>query len=115
MPQTKYAHERAHYRLAYPVMERPHLLLEDAGLEVVDCSEKGLRFRAPDGPVPEPGTHVQGTLVFRHGATEEVEGAVVRIQDGEVAVHLTERGVPFSRIWAEQRWLRSRYPDRFHS
>lgn len=115
MPQTRYAHERAHYRLAYPVMERPRLLLEDEGLEVVDCSERGLRFRAADGPVPELGTHVQGTLVFRLGETEEVEGAVVRVQAGEAAVHLTVRGVPFSRIWAEQRRLRSRYPDRFHS
>lgn len=113
MPPRKYAVERAHYRLAYPTRERPRFLLDDAGLEVVDCSERGLRFRAPDGPAPDPGTTVHGTLVFRRSGTVDVEGAVVRIQDGEVAVHLTEPGVPFSLIWAEQRWLRSRYPDRF--
>lgn len=115
MPPSKYPHERAHYRLAYPALERPQLLLDDTEVEVVCCSEGGLRFRAPDGPVPEPGTRVQGTLHFRFGGTEEVEGAVVRVQDGEVAVQLTERGVPFSRIWEEQRWLRGRYPDRFLS
>ena len=115
MPPTHFACQRAHYRLAYPVLERPRLLLEDGGLEVVDCSEMGLRLRTTGGPVPELGTRVQGTLVFRHGGTEEVEGAVVRIRAGEMAVHLTERGVPFSRIWEGQRRLRSRYPDRFHS
>ncbi len=115
MPATKYACERAHYRLAYPVLERPRLLLGDAGLEVVDCSERGLRLRVGDTPMPALGTRLRGTLVFRRGETEEVEGAVVRVQAGEVAVHLTERGVPFSRIWEEQRWLRSRYPDRFHT
>ena len=113
MPPNEYPYERAHYRLAYPARERPQLLLDDTEVEVVCCSEGGLRFRAPDGPAPEPGTCVQGTLVFRFGGREEVEGAVVRVQDGEVAVHLTERGVPFSRIWEEQRWLRGRYPDRF--
>ncbi len=115
MPQIKYAHERAHYRLAYPVMERPRLLLDDAGVEVVDCSEKGLRFRTADRPMPELGARVQGTLVFRLGETEAVEGVVVRFQAGEVAVLLTGRGVPFSRIWEVQRRLRSRYPDRFRT
>lgn len=113
MQTRKYTFDRAHYRLAYPTRERPRLVLDDAGLEVVDCSEKGLRFRLPDGPAPEVGTAVQGTLVFRRGTTVDVEGEVVRIQDGEAAVHLTERGVPFAQIWSEQRWLRSRYPDHF--
>jgi hypothetical protein len=115
MPQTHFACQRAHYRLAYPVLERPRLLLEDAGVEVVDCSEMGLRFRIGDHPMPGLGAHVQGTLVFRLGETEEVEGVVVRFQAGEVALHLTGRGVPFSRIWEEQRRLRSRYPDRFRT
>ena len=93
------------------MLERPRLLLDDAGHEVVDCSERGIRFRPADGPVPEHGATVQGTLVFRRSGTVDVEGAVVRVQDGEVAVHLAEPGVPFSVIWAEQRWLRGRYPD----
>ncbi len=115
MPPTYSACQRAHYRLAYPVAERPRLLLEGAALPVVDCSEMGLRLRTAGGPVPEPGTRVRGTLVFRRGETEEVEGTVVRTRAGEMAVHLTGRGVPFARIWAEQRRLRDRYPDRFRT
>jgi hypothetical protein len=116
MPPSKYPYERAHYRLAYPERERPRLLLpDDTEVEVVCCSEGGLRFRAPDGPLPEPGARVRGTLHFQHGAAEEVEGIVVRVQKGEVAVHLTGRGIPFSRMWMEQRWMRGRYPDRFVS
>lgn len=113
MLSVKYAFDRAHYRLAYPIQERPLLVREDGEKEVVDISERGLRYRLSGDPAPELGAAVSGLLALKRGIRVEVEGEVVRVQDGEVALHLKGRGIPFALVWAEQRWLRSRYPGRF--
>ncbi|HEY8468504.1 MAG TPA: hypothetical protein VIL18_02620 [Longimicrobiales bacterium] len=39
--------ERAHYRIQYPVNERPRLLVAGREYEVLNCSEKGVGFLAP--------------------------------------------------------------------
>jgi hypothetical protein len=47
---------------------------------------------------------------FRSGRSAEVAGVVVRVQDREVAVHLTDARIPFGIVVHEQLHLRQRYP-----
>lgn len=103
--------ERRTFRIQYPERARPRLTVGADVLEVVDCCEEGLRFRATHLPLPEPGTVIAGTLAFQSDRqVVEVRGRVVRCQSGEVALHLERPGVPRSILFAEQRFLSRRYP-----
>jgi hypothetical protein len=108
-----YPHERAHYRLRYPDRERPVFVAgERDAHDVVDCSEAGFRFRAPPHAttLPEVGAPARGVIRFRSGRVAEVAGVVVRIQEREVAVHLTQTAIPYRLVVQEQMRLRQRYP-----
>ena len=110
---TTHPHDRAFFRLRYPRAARPEFrpALDAPALPVVDCSEGGFRFRtAPDLPVPAPGEVASGEIHFRSGHSTRVAGVVVRVQDEEVAVHLTELAIPFAVVLQEQRFVRQRYP-----
>jgi hypothetical protein len=104
--------ERAHYRIIYPLGDRPRLELGGRQHDVVDCSEGGLRFQMTSGAPPELGESVRAVVRFHEGREVEVEGPVVRVQGGHVALRLA-RGIPLAVILAEQRYLRAHYPTRF--
>jgi PilZ domain len=104
--------ERAYYRIVYPLRDRPRLELGGRQHEVVDCSEGGLRFQLTSGAPPELGAPVRAVVRFHEGQEVAVEGAVVRVQGGHVALRLA-RGIPLAVILAEQRYLRAHYPTRF--
>ena len=102
---------RAHERVRYPAGERPELVADYEPGEVLDCSERGARYRAPAGARPAVGAAVEGLLRFRRGADGaevEVAGVVVRVAGGEVAVHFTRAPVPLGVMLEEQRRLRRR-------
>lgn len=103
MPRS---YERSAYRIPYPFIESPRLIVGMQVLQVVDCSERGLRFRAPGPELPELGTRLRGRLRFPRGAEVGIEGTVVRIMDDEVALYLSDPGVPFRVILQEQIHLR---------
>lgn len=105
-----YPFQREYYRILYPLQERPRLLLQEEAYEVIDCSERGLRYFVPKGPLPEIGATVHGQLRFRRGAALNIQGAVVRIQDDEVAIHFPTAQIPLSILFDEQRYLRINYP-----
>lgn len=105
-----YPFDRRHYRLRFPLRERPRLLLDAGEREVVDCSEGGLRYRAARGEAPAPGTPLSGRVRFRRGREVEIVGEVVRVMRGEVAVRFTAAGIPMAVMFDEQRFLRARYP-----
>ena len=109
----KYPFERSHYRVQYPLSERPVFEFEGRRLPVVDCSERGLRFVRPPGLALEAGQVIAGVVRFRRGAEAEVEGRVVRLDARQSAVHLDTAGIPLGIILDEQRYLRSRYPHGF--
>jgi hypothetical protein len=104
--------ERAHYRIVYPLRDRPRLELGGRQHEVVDCSGDGLRFQLTGGAPPEPGARVQSVVRFHEGREVAVEGSVVRVQGGHIALRLA-RGIPLAVILAEQRYLLAHYPTRF--
>lgn len=88
------------------------MTLAEGVVQVVDCSEEGLRYR-PASALPEIGSVVQGTVKFQSVATEvAVRGKVIRCQAGEVAIQLDAPGLPRSVIFSEQRFIGKRYPQR---
>lgn len=105
MPFTS---RRALYRIVYPLDERPTFEIGRFVYEVVDCSERGVRYEIKDRRVPEVGTPLGGTVLFRRGAQVEVTGEVIRTREATVVLILDAPGIPFADILAEQRYLRSR-------
>jgi hypothetical protein len=102
--------QRACYRMNYPRGARPILKIGSESYEVVEISEDGLRFDRGVHP-PEHHTEVQGIICFRDGEQQAIEGTVIR-QDGNETVMMLNRGVPFSRMMREQRYMLSKYPSR---
>ena len=108
------ANRRDHYRIQFPVEERPRILLDSQGAlrlvcDVIECSESGLRFLTPTRGLRGAGTAVSGTVVFAGGAEVHVAGTVIRVQGEEVALRLGRAGIPLAVVLEEQRRLRARY------
>jgi hypothetical protein len=103
-----WAHDREHYRVAYPAALRPKLLVHGVSFDVVDISERGIRFRLGSAQPPEPGFELQGVLRFKRGETITIRGAVLRVDQGEVAAGL-EEGIPLRVVMEEQRFLLDRH------
>ena len=107
---------RGYYRIHFPKEVRPRLLLDAPGgvhtvCEVVEVSERGLRFEAPTQWLLPVGASVSGTLAFARGAEARVAGSVIRVQEHEVALLLNRQAIPLGVVLAEQRWLRASFPD----
>ena len=100
---------RALYRVAYPIAERPTFRFGRYEYQVVDCSERGLRYHVATRRLPSLGTPLAGILDFRReGASIEIAGEVIRTRGDIVVLALDAPGIPFSHILAEQRYLRAR-------
>ncbi|MGH7620506.1 MAG: PilZ domain-containing protein [Gemmatimonadaceae bacterium] len=99
---------RALYRIVYPMDERPNFEIGRFVYEVIDCSERGIRYHVKDRRVPAVGTPLGGVLQFRRGGEIEITGEVIRTRAGTVALALDLPGIPFSDILGEQRYLRAR-------
>src|SRR5579871_972709 len=99
---------RALYRIVYPLVERPAFEIGRNVYEVIDCSERGLRYEVKDRRMPALGTPLAGTVLFRRGASIVITGEVIRTRAGTVVLALDPPGVPFFDILAEQRFLRAR-------
>ena len=98
--------ERAFPRLQYPSHLRPYLITSVETCEVVDCSERGVRYGCTFDLRPV-GSVVSATICFRSGLEVVVRGLVVRVHEGEVALELEEaHGIPAAVIAAEEASLR---------
>ena len=100
---------RQYYRIRYPWVERPELLVGEHNFPLVDCSESGLRFLA-DHVKFAVGQAVRGVIRFRTGKLAPVEGSVVWCRDGHVALALDPPGLPFAFVLSDQQRLRALYP-----
>ncbi|MCL4214712.1 MAG: PilZ domain-containing protein [Gemmatimonadales bacterium] len=115
-PDPDASNRRAHYRIQYPVLDRPGFRAGALEGLVNDCSETGVRV-AITGSIPSdltlaPHDRISGEIRFTHGEVEPVEGEVVRFDRKTLILHLDTGTLPFGRIIKEQRWLRQRYPMR---
>jgi hypothetical protein len=110
-PSSRSGRGRALYRVVYPAPDRPRLVLEDGATgRVLDCSERGLRYRPDPGQRPPAfGAVVAGRVELQRGEPAEVSGRVIRVSDGDVALRLEAPGLPLRAIFDEQRALRARY------
>lgn len=110
-----YAFDRATYRVPYPPTARPRFHMERLELEVVDCSEEGIRYVSPANiPLPEAGARIVGELRLLHRPGRiPIEGTVLRCFGQEVAVGLDKPGIPVQAIFGEQRFLARRFPARY--
>lgn len=104
------SNRRDHYRVRYPITERPRLFTENQPCEILDCSSQGLRYLLSKQAPPPIGAIVEGMVRFRRGATVSVTGVVVRVRDKEVALYFPNSGIPASILLEEQRYLHTHYP-----
>ena len=107
-----YPFDREFFRLQYPIDAAPKFVEAGLSHRVVDIGEGGFRYAPSAGPLPAAGTPVKGVLEFPEDDPIEVAGTVVRVQDGEVAVHCVPRGIPMALVIREQRRVRKKYPFR---
>lgn len=105
-----------HARLQYRGSTRPSLILDTGSLNVLDLSERGLRYLQDFGPEPPIGTKLEGILRLSSGETVPVRGTVVRVvhPEGpdrpgviEVAAHLTDAPIPRRVIQSERQAIQS--------
>jgi hypothetical protein len=99
---------RSNYRVVYPLAERPVIEVGRAIHDVVDVSERGLRFEIRTTQQPKPGDLITGRIQFQGSAAIEVTGEVIRARPGLVVLSLESPGIPYSNILLEQRRLRSK-------
>ena len=108
-------------RLQYSAGPRPKLILDSADLDVLDLSERGLRYRLEGGPEPRIGSQVEGILRLSSGETLPVRGTVVRVTSPsgaaragawDVAIRLGDAGVPRRVMVAERLAIGSEPPSR---
>jgi hypothetical protein len=101
---VSFEHERAHFRIQYPMAARPRFRLGGEVYEVVDLSEGGLRFRTPQPLLLDYDQPLQGVIRFHRGEESAVTGRVLRL-DGRDVVLRIDSGVTFRTVMEEQRWL----------
>jgi hypothetical protein len=95
------------YRIVYPLDERPALEIERSLYEVLDCSERGIRYMLNHQKIPAVGSRAVGLLHFRRGESVRVEGVILRTERGVVVLSLNPP-LAFAQMMAEQRYLRSK-------
>ena len=105
-----YEFDRAFYRLRYPPQAAPSFVSDGVTHRVVDIGEGGFRYAPVGDPFPLAGATVSGTLEFAEEESLNVEGTVVRVQGGEVAVHCGAHPIPLGLVLREQRRVRQRFP-----
>lgn len=107
MPTPFQHSRRAVYRVVYPVRERPTLVVGSESFSIIDCSELGLRYQVPDLHRPNVGGTVAGRVRFRRGVEIPVNGEVVRVQDGTVALWFRTEAIPLAEMVAERERVES--------
>jgi hypothetical protein len=113
-PAEGWSDRRAWERVEYGAPPWPQLHMDvapSAALDVMDCSERGVRVT---GALPgglSTGSDAHGTLVFPSGHRCRVEGVVVRAAEGEFALHFTSLWLERDVILDEKRRLRLERED----
>jgi hypothetical protein len=96
------AERRAYFRVNYPSTERPILRIGKNEFEVIDISERGLRFwNNQNIKLPE---WARGTIIFHNNNSLNVEGKIVWEYENGIGVKLIT-SIPYTRILEEQRYL----------
>ncbi|MFZ4791916.1 MAG: PilZ domain-containing protein [Candidatus Competibacteraceae bacterium] len=108
-PTTESEKRRLYHRIRYPLPERPKFQCADQICAVLDISARGLRYAIVGDALPNPHDLIKGILCCRRSAPVNIEGTVMRVQNGTIALYLHQE-IPFTVLVAEQRYLHQRYP-----
>ncbi len=96
--------KRRNFRIVYPTTSiRPTLKIRKHTFEIVDISEKGIKFIA-DKKV-KFGRWVTGEVTFYDAQTVNIEGKIAWQQGENIGMFLTIKSIPYPRILSEQRLL----------
>ncbi|MCH1571767.1 MAG: PilZ domain-containing protein [Longimicrobiales bacterium] len=95
---------RAHFRVRFPPSRGPVFHADGLRVLVLDCSSLGMRvLLADEMPVLGLGDRVAGRLDFGEGQSIDVQGNVVRVASGSLAISFAEgHGVPLSFVLREE-------------
>jgi len=100
---------RDHFRIPFPIEQRPKLIVGAVEFEVIDLSECGARI-VRDGPWPDRANGpVAATIRFGDDTTADVTAEVQR-QEGCQLILRFGRQLSYSVIAAEQQRLLRLYP-----
>lgn len=99
---------RQHFRIAYPSQEMPKFKVGIKGFRVVNLSERGGLFLKEGADKVTSGSTISGTIIFHDNETTAVEGEILKESEDRFVVFFT-KGVPFSVILKEQRYLKEKY------
>ena len=66
---------RKHYRIHYPMQEKPTLTMSGEELEILDCSESGVKYKWSHDTLPELGSLVRGRIRSLIGEHAEIVAA----------------------------------------
>ncbi len=91
---------RKYFRVKYPYAERPKLMITEEDFDVIDISERGIKFSL--------GPTLSETITFHDGESLAIEGNFLRTQDNEIVIQPL-KGIPAERINKEQRYLKKKY------
>ena len=109
MTTKTHENSRAHYRLVYPVGDRPTFTCLGQTMEVIDVSERGLAVTSPQQSlVSKSETQLNGKIVFSDGDSVAVTGKVLRTT-GDTVILLLSKGVPLPIIIKQQRLMIQKY------
>jgi hypothetical protein len=103
---------RSEYRVVYPLTDRPRLRIDRNEYEILNLSEGGLRFQLKKPLDQGIDPTVAGTVIFPDGNNAPVEGTLLRTEENDLAVRLSQK-IPYRRIVQEQLRLARKKVERF--
>ena len=99
---------RQYHRIRYPLSYRPQVRIkgEDCNNDVVELSERGVRFIYKGTRQLSKGLEMQVNIIFYDGESFQFTGEILRVEKKDVILHFSV-DLPITRIMKEQRYLRA--------
>ena len=92
--------KREYFRLEYPYEYRPSLLYDEQQYPVMNISEFGVKFRAPNSQRFVVGQQLEVEIIFHDQEQYNCRGEVIRLEQASIVLHLT-KPVPLHKIRSE--------------
>ena len=103
--------KRRHYRVRYPISERPRLTIEGSQFEILELSEGGLRMSVLRAIWPSTAPRaIDAEITLASGKTCTITASFDRQEDKEY-VYTGLHGIFSNDIIQEQRYLMKKYPS----
>ena len=100
--------QREYFRLTYPKIHRPSLVMDIDNYEISDVSQYGMKVKIDDDPAFMVDDSVIAIISFPDGREFDLSGQVIRIDHGYAALQL-ETPIPLSVIRSETLFLMNNY------